>query len=292
MWGSKVGSTRIFVDETSLKLQEKIKCKTAYLWAVNGSDPNCNKLKKRAYANPPLVYYHFSPNRNHQNLEELIGENYKGFLHSDHYGAYIALDKKNDHVTWQPCWVHARRNFINLSSYSRTKDKVIELIDTLFEKEREAWAIEDKIELSHTQKLAQRLEFRKNNCAAIVNEILVEIENLRNENLIIVDKDTLQAINYITKHKANFLNFLNHPELRIDNNSCERVMRPITVGRKNWLFAGSEKGGEAMAILQSLIQTCRNLSINPEKYLEDILRRINNTAPENLAELLPQNWEK
>ena len=78
----------------------------------------------------------------------------------------------------------------------------------------------------------------------------------------------------------------------LDNNVAERAIRPLTIGRKNWLFFGSPGGGEAGAILFSLVQTCRGLGINPRQYLEDIMRRIMEHSNQKHYELLPDEWLK
>jgi transposase len=85
-------------------------------------------------------------------------------------------------------------------------------------------------------------------------------------------------------------NYLNHADARLDNNVAERAFRPLTIGCKNWLFVGSEDGGRASATLLSLVQTCRNLDINPQEYLEDILRRIMGHPAPRIEELLPDLW--
>jgi hypothetical protein len=88
----------------------------------------------------------------------------------------------------------------------------------------------------------------------------------------------------------HFDNYLNHPDARLDNNVAERAIRPLTIGRKNWLFVGSEDGGRASATLLSLVQTCRNLGINPQAYLEDVLRWIMGHPAQRIEELLPDQW--
>jgi hypothetical protein len=87
-------------------------------------------------------------------------------------------------------------------------------------------------------------------------------------------------------------NYLHHPFARLDNNVAERAVRPLAIGRKNWLFVGSEDGGEAAAIALSLIQTCRALEVNPREYLEDVMRRLMSHTFQQLHELLPDPWLK
>lgn len=92
--------------------------------------------------------------------------------------------------------------------------------------------------------------------------------------------------------KLERANYIHNPYARLDNNVAERALKLVVIGRKNWLFVGSEGGGEAAAVIYSLAQTCRALSINPYDYFEDILRRIQEHPHNKLADLLPQNWKK
>jgi len=87
-------------------------------------------------------------------------------------------------------------------------------------------------------------------------------------------------------------NYTKHPEARLDNNVAERAIRPLALGRKNWLFVGSEEGGEVAAILFSLVQSCKAIGVNPEEYLQDIMRRLMSHSSQKLHELLPDEWAK
>lgn len=87
-------------------------------------------------------------------------------------------------------------------------------------------------------------------------------------------------------------NYTLYPYARLDNNVAERAVRPLALGRKNWLFVGNEISGEATAILLSLIQTCRGLGINPREYLEDVMRRLMSHNAQKISELLPDQWAK
>ena len=85
-------------------------------------------------------------------------------------------------------------------------------------------------------------------------------------------------------------NYIDHPDMRFDNNVAERALRPLTIGRKNWLFVGSERGGKTAAIVYSILQTCKALGINPQEYLEDVLPRILDHNSNRVDELLPDRW--
>jgi len=99
-----------------------------------------------------------------------------------------------------------------------------------------------------------------------------------------------KALNYYLGLAPYLTNYIDHPEARLDNNVAERGLRPLTIGRKNWLFVGSEDGGRSAATILSLVQTCRNLGINPQEYLEDVLRRIMSHPAKLIDQLLPDVW--
>ena len=99
-----------------------------------------------------------------------------------------------------------------------------------------------------------------------------------------------EALGYFCGLIPYLKNYTAHAFSRLDNNVAERAIRPLAIGRKNWLFFGSEDGGEAAAILLSLVQTCRGLKINPRQYLEDVFRRLMGHSAQKLEELLPDRW--
>ena len=148
-----------------------------------------------------------------------------------------------------------------------------------FEYRKEAWESDS----------TQRLKLRQDKSKELVDAIFDACERLIWSGELVKGKlDT--AVHYLFKRRDQFSRFIEHSELRIDNNVSERSIRPLTIGRKNWLFFGSDKGVQAAATVLSLIQTCRNLGINPSEYMEDVLMKIKNTH--DLEPLLPQNWKK
>jgi hypothetical protein len=99
-----------------------------------------------------------------------------------------------------------------------------------------------------------------------------------------------EALKYFCGLIPYLKNYTKFPYARMDNHVAERTIRPLAIGRKNWLFVGSEAGGEAAATILSLVQSCRALKINPREYLEDILRRLMGHNSQKLEELLPDHW--
>ncbi len=99
-----------------------------------------------------------------------------------------------------------------------------------------------------------------------------------------------EALGYFVGLVPYLKNYIKHPFARLDNNVAERAVRPLALGRKNWLFLGNEEGGERQLLFFSLVQTCKSLKINPTEYLTDIMRRIMSHPFRDLSVLLPQNW--
>jgi hypothetical protein len=96
-----------------------------------------------------------------------------------------------------------------------------------------------------------------------------------------------EALGYFLGLTAHVKNYAEHSAARLDNNEAERAIRPLAIGRKNWLFVGSEAGGKAAAVVLSLVQSCRATGINPREYLEDVMRRLMDHNSQKLGELLP-----
>jgi transposase len=265
-------SPAIHVDETPVKLLVKGKGKAhqAYMWVLCGSPPGTDKR---------LVWMHFADNRRHENAKILIGD-YAGVVHSDAYEAYEVLAAL-DVFIWAPCLVHARRKFIDATE-GPIRDKAIDLMSQMMKNEKDARE-------NHITGEAL-LKMRKNKQGPIFEE-LVEFLELQQVSIAAMTSKSLGgAIAYFLKRKDSFRNFITNEHALMDNNHAENAIRPLAIGRKNWLFAGSKNGGESAAGMYSLLLSCKNLGINPQEYLEDVMRNLPYTAKEDLINLLPHKW--
>lgn len=261
-------SKNIFVDETPVKFIED-ESKTGYLWVI------CGGLEQ----DPPFRVYFFSEGRQYKNALELLN-NYEGSMHSDKYGAYVELSKKKS-ITWHPCYAHIRRKFFEAQSGDSVfREWVLEEIKKLFELEEKAWLLTPE----------ERLKIRKEQEEPIIDGLILKIKDKLLNGKILPKSKLREALGYFCSLIPNLKNYLEHPFAHIDNNVAERAIRPIAIGRKNWLFFGSLEGGEAGSIILSLVQTCRGLNINPREYLEDVLRRLMSHSAKKLSELLPDQW--
>jgi transposase len=263
-------SKNVFIDESPVKLLAKEKCETAYVWVMVGGQAS----------DPPYRVYDFREDRCHDHVWDLL-KGYEGVVDSDKYAAYQRLAERKI-ITWCPCWSHIRRKFIEAEAGDRElRDWVLRKIRYLFMLERVAWA----------RSPVERLRIRKEKESPIIDELTVKIKARLTDGRILPKSKLREALGYYCGLIPYLKNYTAHAFARLDNNVAERAIRPLTIGRKNWLFFGSEDGGRAGAILLSFIQTCRGLGINPREYLEDVFRRLLGYNAKKLEELLPDQWQ-
>ena len=259
----------IFIDESPVKLQAKEKCDTAYMWVVVGGNSS----------NPAYRVYDFRKDRCHEHVIDIL-QKYRGGLHSDKFAAYQRLAEKKV-ITWHPCWSHVRRKFFEAESGDLPlRDWVLRKIRYLFMLEKVAWA----------RSPAERLRIRQEKETPIIDELIEKIKNRLTQGKLLPKSKFREALGYFCGLIPYLKNYTKHAFARLNNNVAERAIRPLAIGRKNWLFFGSEDGGEAGAILMSFVQTCRGLGINPREYLEDVFRRLMGHSAQKLEELLPDQW--
>jgi len=269
MVGMILKSDNVYIDESPVKLQAKDRCDTAYMWVIVGGNSS----------NPAYRAYNFRTNRCHHNVLDIL-QGYRGVLHSDKYDAYQKLAEKKV-ITWCPCWAHIRRKFFDAESGDfPLRDWVLRKIRYLFMLERIAWSRSPE----------ERLRIRQEKEIPIIDELILRIKARLTDGKVLPKSKFREALGYFCGLIPYLKNYTKHPFSRLDNNLAERAIRPLAIGRKNWLFFGSEDGGEAGAILLSLVQTCRGLGINPREYLEDVFRKFMGHNAQKLEELLPDQW--
>lgn len=254
----------LFIDETPLKMQEKKKNKTVYMWTLVGHSG--------------YRLYDFRESRCHDHAFELLAD-YHQIVHSDKYGAYEILANKKQ-IIWAPCWAHVRRKFFEAQTDPPFRDWVLRKIRYLFMLERVALR-RDPIE---------RLRIRQEKEAPIINELIERIKGRLLEGRDPPKSKLREALGYFCGLIPHLKTYTQHAEARLDNNTAERAIRPLAIGRKNWLCVGSLHGGKAAAVLFTLVQSCRALGVNPQEYLEDVMRRIMSHSAQKLHELLPNQW--
>ena len=266
------GSDKLFADETRAPVLDpgQRKTKTGQLWAYARDD------RPWGGPEPPGVAYVYEPDRKHERpAAHLAG--FAGCLQVDGYGAYKALAEGNA-VTLAFCWAHARRNFFDIQAANPAPIAVEALarIGGLYAIERDIRGLGAPARLAARQ--------------ARAGPILEAMKPWLEAKLAAVSgKSKLaEAIRYTLSRWAGLTRYLDDGRIEIDNNVVERAMRPIALGRKNHLFAGSDEGGRYWAIHASLIETCKMNDVDPQAWLADVLDKIANRHPmSKIDELLP-----
>lgn len=268
-----LNSKNLFVDEVPVDMLKpgKGKVHQAYMWVIVGGNEN-----------PTNRIYAFREDRTHKHAAELLKNCRDSTVHSDKYGAYEGLANQKM-FTWCPCWAHIRRKFFDgVAGDPDFVNLVLRKIRYLFMFERVAWGRSEE----------ERLRIRKEKEAPIIDELIAIVKNRLQNGPVLSQSKFKEALGYFLGLTPYLKNYSTYPNARIDNNVAERAVRPLAIGRKNWLFLGCEEGGEAAAIILSLVQTCRALKINPYEYLDDVMRRIMSYPSNKLDELLPGKWVK
>ena len=243
---------------------------------------------------PPAALFRYSRDRRAEHpVGHLAG--YGGILQADAYAGYNALfraDRLPAPLTRALCWAHARRKFFELADVAgqlkRRKGapvispiaaEAVRRIDAIFDAER---AVNGR---SATERLAMRQE--------IAASLVAELEQwLRSHRAALARHNPVAgAIDYMLKDWTAFTRVLADGRICLTNNAAERALRGVALGRKAWLFAGSDRGGERAAFMYTLIGTAKLNDIDPQAWLADVLARIADTPQNRLDELLPWNWQ-
>jgi len=259
----------LFTDDSIIPLQVKGtgKVKKAPLWVYVRGGPD-----------PPLTAFDFSLDRGKQRpLDFLAG--YRGYVHADAYSGYDELFRR-DGIIEVACWVHARRKFDEAAS-SRPQEatEMIARIAKLYLIEKECVDLDP----------VQRAKARQLHAAPVIDAIFTRLEELKGAT--IPSEPLRKAVDYTLNQREALSRYLDTGWLKPDNNTSENAIRPLCLGRKNWLFAGSDRGARATALFLGLIQSCKACKINPWEYFDDILRRIMGHPINRLRELLPDQWK-
>jgi transposase len=258
-----------FTDDSIIPLQVKGngRVKKARLWVYVRGDPH-----------PLLSFYDFSADRSKKRPLDFLAD-YQGYVHADAYSGYDELFQKEG-IIEVGCWVHARRKFDEATS-SRPKEatEIMARIGKLYKVEEEC------DEMGHED----RCRFRQEHSRPILDEIFARLQELKAATL--PSEPLRKAVDYSLNQRKALYRYLEDGRLKPDNNIAENAIRPLALGRKNWLFAGSERGAKATALFLGLIQSCKACGVNPWEYFDDVLRRIMAHPVSRLRELLPDQWK-
>jgi transposase len=259
----------LHADETPVAQLDpgKGKTKRAYLWAYRSNDLDSNR-------DPPILVFDYQPNRSGIHVQHFLRD-WRGNLMVDDFVGYKALFETG--ITELACFAHARRKFFDLHAANNSP-----LAAYVLERIRQLYAIEREGQTLDTH---SRREFRQTHAQPILAALHTWLLATR---ITVADGSGLaKAIDYSLKRWPALARYANSGDLPIDNNPVENAIRPIAIGKKNWLFCGSERAGKRAAAIQSLLGTAKLNQIEPYAWLKDTLEKLPTWPNSRIDELLP-----
>jgi len=286
-----MAAERLHGDDTTVPVLALGKCDVARCWVYVKDD------RPFGGSDPPAAMFYYSRDRRGEHPQAHLA-NYSGILQADAFGGYTKLyepQRSPGPIREAACWVHARRPFFamaDLEENARRKAagkkeiavspiaiEVVRRIDALF-------AIERSIN-------GQSADHRKAVRQAQSAPLVADLEAYMREQCAKLSRghDLAKAMNYMFKRWGSFTRFLDDGRVCLSNNAAERALRGIALGRKSWLFCGSDRGGRRAAAMYSLIVSAKMNDVDPQAWLADVLARIAAHPTHRLDELLPWNWK-
>ena len=264
----------LFADDTPVKMQApgQKKTKTARVWTYVRDE------RPWSGSSPPCAWYQFTIDRKGEHpVSHLAG--YTGRVHADGYSGFNGLFG-HDKADEMACMAHVRRKFVDVfaSQGNAIAEETIRRIAELYAVEKEA----------RGQSPDARVALRQARAKPIFDDLEAWLHAQFPK---ISGKSPLaQAIRYALGRMPKARPYLEHGHLELDNNTAERAVKPVAIGRKNWMFAGSEGGGKAMAIAFTLIETAKLNNVDPQAWLTWVLAQIADHKITRLDELLPWRY--
>ena len=284
-----LAAERLHGDDTTVPILAKGQTVKGHIWTYVRDD---RPFGGRA---PPAALYYASRDRRQEHPARHL-QTFIGILQADAYSGYNALydpSRAQGPVTPALCWAHARRQFFELADIAANarRDKnaaaispialeAVKRIDTLFDIERGI----------NGQSAEQRLRVRKEKSAPLLTALEAWLREQRAR--LSNSSSVAKPIDYMLRRWDRFTRFVDDGRICLTNNAAERALRGFALGRKSWLFAGSERGADRAALMATLIMTAKLNDVDPQAWLADVLDRIASTPQGRLKELLPWEWKK
>jgi transposase len=265
------------MDETPIKAghqgragPQKGKMKSGWFWPL--------------YGDADEVVFTYSNSRGRQHIEDVLNGQFSGTLISDGYAAYARYAQQQENVIHAQCWVHGRRYFIDAQKdHPEKAAEALQQIAKLYQNEE---VIKTR-GLTGEKKRQYRLEHSK----PVISDFFQWCQGQLEQGGLLPSEPLTKALNYVLNREASLTVFLENPDVQPDTNHLERALRPIPMGKKNWMFCWTELGAEHLGIIQSLISTCKLHDLNPYTYLVDVLQRVSQHPAREVADLTPRLWK-
>jgi len=266
--GSVLGGKVVHTDDTTVPVLDRDRTTTrdGRLWVYVGDK------------SPPDIVYDYTASRSRAGPMEFLGE-FRGHLQADAYAGYDAIYAAG-RVVEVGCWAHARRYFWDAKESDAARALMaLGFIRQLYAVETEAKGLDAEA----------RRALRQEKAKPVMERFKPWLDE--QADLVLPKSPIGEAVGYARGQWTALTRYLEDGDLAIDNNASERALRRVVLGRKNWLFCGSDEGGKRAAVLYSVVATCKEHRIDPWEYLQDVLERISTHPNRRRAELLPRNWK-
>src|SRR3954471_12525314 len=287
-----MAAERLHADDTTVPVLASAKTDTGRCWIYVRDD------RSFGGTGPPAAMFYYSRDRKGEHPQAHLAR-YVGILQADAYDGYNQLylaGRSPGPIQEAACWAHARRPFFAMADVEENARRkaagkkeialspiaveVVHRIDALFEIERSI----------NGKNAEERLAVRR----TLSRPLVEDLHTYMREQVVKLSRghDLAKAFNYILKRWTSFTLFLEDGRVCLSNNAAERGLRGIALGRKSWLFCGSDRGGQRAAAMYSLIVTAKMNGVDPQAWLSDVLSRIAAHPAHRLDELLPWNWTR
>jgi len=285
-----LAAERLHGDDTTVPVLAKGKTDTGRCWVYVRDD------RPFGGTSPPAAMFYYSRDRKGEHPQTHLAR-YTGLFQADAFDGYRALylpARSPGPILEAGCWVHARRPFFAMADLEENArrqavgKKVIALSPIAIEVVRRIDALFDIERPINGKSAMERRAIRQELSKPLVDELQVYMREQRAK--LSRGHDLAKAIDYILKRWAAFTLFLDDGRVCLSNNAAERALRGIALGRKSWMFCGSDRGGHRAAAMYSLIVTAKMNDVDPQAWLADVLTRIATHPAHRLDELLPWNW--
>lgn len=276
IYAAQLGNIRrgrvVIMDETPIKAGRTApgKMRTAYFWPI--------------YGEADEICFPYASNRRFGNVQTILGADFTGVLQSDGYAAYTRFTEYKTDVIHAGCWSHTRRHF------EHALDAEPQAADEALQKIRAFYAVEEEIRIRGLEG-ADKLALRTEKTLPKVQDFWRWCDEQCHRMELTPSNPLSKALLYARSRVESLQVFLSDPDVAIDTNRVERALRPIPMGKKNFLFSWTELGAKHIGTIQSLIVTCRLQGISPSVYLTDVLQRVGQHPARDVVDLTPRRWK-
>jgi transposase len=272
-----LAAERIHADDTTVPVLAKKKTRTGRIWVYLRDD------RPFGGKDPPAAFFEYSRTRHGEYPSEHLS-GWAGLMQADAFAGFNMLynpKRQPAPIIEAACWSHGRRKFFDLAKLKKSPIalEAVRRIDELFDIEREI----------NGKSPDERLSIRREQSRPRVEALEAWLREQRAR--VSAKSDLAKAINYSLNRWDAFTRFLDDGRICLSNNAAERAVRGVAIGRKNWVFAGSDEGGRRAAAIYSLVETCKLNDVDPQAWLAYVLAKLPDHPAKRVDELLPWNWK-